>query len=143
MKTSKVAMTGNAQLPILNALPRVKIKINKRSVRKAIEFMKQLSNSAIPSKNIFFDKTDGGLRRKIDLDMDLEKFIELLEKNKSKVNTLGLQIGDPDPYRIVFVACFKDEQGSTRFAWFNCIYNSRNLEIVNEIFKDIFGKCLT
>ncbi len=143
MKTNKVYRVSTASLPTQNTLLKAQIKINKRSVKKAIEFIKQLFSSDIPSKNIFFDKLGGSFRREPEPDMDLKKFIELLEKNKSKIDTIGLQIGNPDPHKIVFVASFEDEQSTIRFAWLNCVYNSPNLQVINHIFKGVFGKDLS
>src|SRR3989338_1182039 len=136
MKITGASSISSIQLPLQNSLPRMQIKLNRRSVKKVIEFMRQLMSSSIPSQHIYFSKLEHGtwdLARKPDTEMYLEKFTELLEKNKSRVDTFALQIGSPDPVRIRFAACFEDKSKDLRFAELSCIYNSINVEIVNEI----------
>lgn len=141
MKVHKLDKPINSRAITPSPLLRTQFILNNRSTKKIAQFMRQLFSSPVFSKKIIFDKLTGEkLERETDPEMDLEKFISLLGDKKSLSKKIVLQVGNPHESHIVFAARVQDASKITRFAWFECLYNGRNLEIINKIFKDVFGK---
>ena len=125
-------------------IPRKQLHLSKQAKAKTIKFIKLLFNSGIKDAFVMFSKEDRlelKLKHDADPDMTLEKFISML----TKYRIIKLQIGSPEPGNEIRFCAINESYGkteATRLLWFRCKLNKENYKIVNQFFKEAYGKSI-
>ncbi|MBS3094274.1 hypothetical protein J4474_01280 [Candidatus Pacearchaeota archaeon] len=88
-------------------------------------------NNELVGSNSWFNPRGTLIVPEIDLTEFLSKF------DRSYVR---LQIGSPDPKKIIYAAMEKNNRCKTerREAWLTCPYNKNNFEVVSRLFEEAF-----
>jgi hypothetical protein len=126
-------------------LKRQQIVIDGKHINKTKLFIRELIDLGISSGKVFFDKLKPGplfdvesMYRKTDEGMDLEKF---LSKLTSKSRT-AIQLGTSTYEQIRFYTEFddiEDDRKTTRFLFYECIFNPINNRAVKDVFSRVYG----
>lgn len=112
------------------------IHLIEKGVEQNKEFFKSLYTcDELENVEKWFDKlSEGSIRRRIDKDMTLDKFIENIDSNTYII----LQIASPDPLNIRHVVHFNDPNNSW-YGWIACPYSDHNFNVLESIYNKTFG----
>ena len=142
MKINKVnVFTGIPKISSseLASIEKRQINLNSKPIKKTKQFLKSVWESNIEGANKIFDKLDGtSMARVADSDMNLDKFLSNFLK-RNNIHAV-LQIGSPREGQIILGVLYNSKDTDrfftvTHFAWFECLLNKENYEIIRDIFK--------
>ena len=113
----------------------------KYTVKENKNFLELLfNNSDLTEVNKWFDYLDCSvsIRRQLDNEMNLKRFLSLLTKN----SMISLQLASPDPFEIRYGVRLEDKQKDKRLERFLFIeypYTEKNFSITSFSYKRAFG----
>ena len=113
-------------------MKRYQIALDDQILKKNRAFLRAMySNKELDNADRWFDKRDNSIPRETDLEMNLERYLRLMNASFY----IRLQIGSPDPDKIRCGARGDDKEGTDRFLWIIAPYTEKNYDIVSQIFK--------
>ena len=116
-------------------MKRYQIGLDDQLLKQNRAFLRAMySNKELDNANRWFDKRDNSIARETDLEMNLERYLRLMNASFY----IRLQIGSPDPDNIRCGARGDDKEGIDRFLWIIAPYTEKNYDIVSQIFKKTY-----
>ena len=117
-------------------MKRNQIFLNQRELKENKLFFKEMfqTNNFIDSYK-WFDELKNSIAREVDNEMNLERFLRLIEPGFYII----LQTGSPQEDMIRYCVRGWNEEQIGKFAWLECPYNQHNYDIVSNLFHDVYG----
>ncbi len=144
MKVNRVnVFSGISPMPAIETSSIVKkqINLNSKPIKKTKQFLKSVWESNIEA-NRFFDKLEAPvIRRQVEPDMTIDKFLSNLKRNNIHI---VLQIGSPQDEQIVIGTVYDSRDAEkfskvSHFAWFECLLNKENYETIKRLYQEAYG----
>ncbi len=108
-----------------------------KGIKKNKVFLEKVYNSGLEEMRKWFDKLDcsASFSRQADPDMNLEKFLKLIDKESSSM----LQINSPVPDKIRYSVVLYHPKSIRRHAWIECPDSQSNIDMISDIYRQSFG----